>query len=853
MQMRTRLIALCLLEFGLGAGIVLPARGAPATLQTQYARIQIDKKGFITSLVSLPTGKEYNPGGHPSPLMSLHEYKQPYSRLLFPAAAAFDAGNQEIQLQYPNGAVAVVKVAAKDNYFRFQLVSLSPRGDVDNIVWGPLHTTVSKRIGDLIGVVCDGDWAIGMLGLDDNTIAGLPVDGDSHEAGYYIHSPNPVKYPVPPKYHEGETFNLGGDGVSDVAFSSHPEEYFQQVFGAGAKLEPEFGSTLAYHSRDRRNIYTNFWSLLPGFQRSRPRHQVTDPVAADFLGSAVALYACPVDLGLTTIENTILAEGLPHPMIDGKWVHDPAALKPDIAWYGPHDKLIEYVDALGLDGCGCQDEAQGEYYANPADHWLGKRVGFSNGQNMTYKEFTDEARKHGIKYGLHTLCLFLQPGRCTDVTPIPSECLQTVCRATLAEDISATDTEISVADQSFLAEDGTWPMGDGGNYIRIGGEMLTYNGISDTAPYTLKNVKRGHASQAQPHKAGDEVVKLQQNCYNGFCPDMKLMPGYADYYAKVMYENGMEYIDFDGLESTLYMNQGYYGVRKFFRRFFDTYAKLAGGKAPRVMGAGVIAGGWLYVGTCNVGGGNNMFDPILNRWGIEGKDMRYGFGNSYFPPTFGIQDYHSDWSLYDAENLEAKSIGWNATFMLGLSQGAVEPSGGKDAIFKAFRTWENARAANVFTPAVKEQLKDLGCKFHLDQTGQKSFVLHPVKEVRLSGSAGLDATQVTLANQESAQPLQFALEVDGRVNGCVLTLPDGTRIKLDKPMERGQFILCKGNQACLADKFRKKIAGLPLDHDVVLPRGESKIEVEFPGTNMSVDVPFELTVWILGTGEGVGS
>ena len=346
---------------------------------------------------------------------------------------------------------------------------------------------------------------------------------------------------------------------------------------------------------------------------------------------------------------------------------------------------------------------------------------------MTYKEFTDETRKNGIKYGLHTLCLFLQGGRCTDVTPVPSEHLQTVLRTKLAQDISATDTVITVTAPSFLAEEGTWPLGDEGNYLRIGGEMLTYNGISETAPYTLKNVKRGHASQAQAHKAGDEVVKLQQNCYNGFCPDMKLMPEYADYYANVMHENGMEFVDFDGLESTLYMNQGYYGVRKFFRRLFDTYGKLTGGEAPRVMGSCVFAGGWEYMSVCNVGGGNNMFDPVMNRWGIEGKDIRQGFGNSYFPCTFGIQDYHGDWSVYDAENLEAKSIGWGATYMLGLNENAVERSGEKAAIFRAYRTWENARAANVFTEAMKRQLKDLDYKFHLEQTGEKSFVLYPIQ------------------------------------------------------------------------------------------------------------------------------
>ena len=832
--------------------IIIPVKTAASTppdarrvpswaFETRDARFGIDDRGFIVSLASRQAGQEYSPAGHPSPLLSLHEFKQPNDLLIFPTTAAFDQGKQEFTLKYPNGATAVVSIGAKDEYFRCQLVSLTPRGDVDNIVWGPLHTTVSGKMGDIIGVVRNDDWAIGMLGLDDNTIAGPPVDGDCYGMGYYIHSPDPTKYPVPPKYKEGQWFNIGGNGVSDTAFYSHPEEYFQQVFGTGAKLEPEFGSTVAYHSRDRRRSYTYFWSLLPGFQRSRPRHQVSDPVAADFIGSAVALYACPDEQGLATIGKIILAENLPHPMMDGKWVRDPAGFKPDIAWGGPHDKFVEYATALGLKGC--QDEGQGEYYANPADHWQGKRVGFADGRSLTYKEFTDSAKE--VKYGLHTLCLFLQGGRCTDVTPVPSEHLQMVCRTKLAKDISPADTEIIVTDPSFLAEPGTWPNGDDGNYLRIGGEMLKYDGISDTAPFTLKGVKRGHASPAVAHKAGDEVVKLQQNCYNGFVPDMKLMLDYADYYAKVCAENGMEYIDFDGYESLMYQNHGYYAMQVFNHRLFDTYARLTGGKALRVMGSCVFGGAWKYMSVCNVGGGNNMFDPVNNRWGIEGKDIRNGFANSYFPATFGIQGWHSDWSLYDAENLEAKSIGWNATYMLGLNQGAVENCGEKAAIFKAFRAWENARAANVFTPALKQRLMDLDSKFHLEQTGEKTFVISPVKEVRISASAGNDAKQISLGNSQAAQPWQFALQVDAAVNGCVITLPDGSQLKADQKIDKGQFILCQGNNACIADHNRKKIAALALPRAATLPQGKSKLGVQFmvdSGTN----IRFTLTIWMFG-------
>ena len=136
MKLNTKLVAVCLA--GIGAATIVPLRAQDAgnKFQTQYARLQIDGSGFITSLVSLSSGNEYSPAGHPSPLLSLHEYGKTNDQLLFPTSASFDTRQQEFTLQYSNGATAVVKAAAREDYFRFQLVSLTPRGDVDNIVWG---------------------------------------------------------------------------------------------------------------------------------------------------------------------------------------------------------------------------------------------------------------------------------------------------------------------------------------------------------------------------------------------------------------------------------------------------------------------------------------------------------------------------------------------------------------------------------------------------------------------------------------------------------------------------------------------------------------------------------------------
>ncbi len=834
------------------AGTVLQTAYAGQTLQNNFARIQIDDKGFITSLKSRESGKEYSPTGHSSPLLSLHEDGQPNDQLVYPTAAVFHPEQGQAELKFSNGATAVVKLAGKETYFRFQLVSLNPRGTVDNVVWGPLHTTVRGKIGDIIGVVRDDDWAIGMMGLDDNTIAGPVEDGDCYGMGYYIHSPDPVKYPLPPQYKEGQWFNIGGNGISDTAFYSHPEPYFQQVFGTGAKLDPEFGSTVAYHSRDRNKSYNYLFSLLPGFQRSRPRHQVSDPVpGVDFIGSGIALYACPDDLGLATMEKITVAEGLPYIVIDGKWVRNPSAPRPILFWNGPHDKALQYAKAMGFKDIS---KDTGEYYASLDSKWTGG-VGFSNGKSMTYKQFAEEAAKQGITNGgLHTLCVFLQGGVSHDVTPVPSEHLQTICRTKLAKDISATDTEIVVTDPSFLAEKGTWPEGDGSNYLRIGGETLRYEGISDAAPWTLKGIKRGHASKAVAHKAGDELVKLQQNCYNGFVPDMKLLLDYAEFYANLMARNQMRSIDFDGFESTTYQNQGYYAVRVFMRRLYETYHKLTG-TYPRITGSNVFGGSWEYMDACNVGGGGNMFDVASGRWNIEGKDIRNGFENSYFPGTFGIQGWHSDWSLYEAENIEAKSIGWFATYSLSVSADALDKTADRDEIFKAFHAWENARAANVFTKEQKLKLQDPDLKFHLEQMGDDSFKLYTVKESALWADADGKSHPVALTNEGPAQPMDFALTIKEPysksvpVAGITITLPDGSEIKSDRSIKTGEFIICKGGKAYVAGGNRKKVADLVLDHPVTLPKGEAKFVLSSTGSPKGGEPKFMLTVRLLGKEE----
>jgi hypothetical protein len=333
------------------------------------------------------------------------------------------------------------------------------------------------------------------------------------------------------------------------------------------------------------------------------------------------------------------------------------------------------------------------------------------------------------------------------------------------------------------------------------------------------------------------------------------MTTYADYYAQRLNDLGMEYVDFDGFESCMYQNQGDYAFKIFLRRLFDTYHELTGGKYLRVMGSTVTEGSWHYMSVCNVGGGSNMFDPVRNHWGTEGKDIRYQWGSSYFPITFGGQPYRGDWSVYDAENLQAKSIGWNATYLLVLDQNIVEKSGEKEAIFKAFRAWEDARRADVFTKETKQKLMDLDLKFDLQQTGEKSFLLSPVKEISLVEKADDHLHKLEIKNPYYRQPLQFALRFDAArdatLGGLILTLPDGQQLKSVHRIQPGEFIICKGNTAYLADQFRKKTASLELARAATLPIGGTTISVQSVEASAPAKSRLQLTLWVVGKAEPV--
>lgn len=522
---------------------------------------------------------------------------------------------------------------------------------------------------------------------------------------------------------------MGGDGISDVAFFSYKEPYFRFTSGNAAMVDSLGRVYIQYHSRNRSVPREICYSLMPDKENNQPNHMEVEPIpGVDFIGSSVALWGSPDDIALMdVIRNIVLSEGLPYPTVNGKWIKDPTAFVPDIICYGnKYDSIVSYADRLGFKSICAYDLG----FIRPDRNVRGYIDGrdFSHkpfncaAGNMSLKEYAAMAAEEGILVGRANISNALAPGT-KDASPVPSDSLCYQQKRMLLNDISSTDTAIIIDDPKYMDEIASWEGHCSNlNIIKIGKELIHYMGVSDTEPYTLLNVTRGYwGTTASGHAAGDSIYKLQVTLnygYDGLIPSIDLQDDIAKVYAEIAAVNGLRYYDFDGFEFLWNSGHGYYSTKRFLRTMF-AHAKELGVDYIRFTGAGFNEGSWHYQSMNNAGGGKNLYDTDLRVWGSttsQGKDARDQSFANFFPITFGSNfEIRANSTVQTYEHVQAMSVGWGVTYALRLGQDDVESCPQKDAIFKAIRTWENARRANAFPREIRKLLTNPSYDWHIEE------------------------------------------------------------------------------------------------------------------------------------------
>lgn len=706
--------------------------------ETDYLRVELNDKGYITSMQNRTVSpqREFSPVDKPSPLLSI--YNEETKQYVLPESAAFDASNKTVTLTYPNQVKAEVRLEEKGKYLRMELLSLSPREQVDAIQWGTYYTNITNLFGEIIGVARDTsdavNYSIGLLALDDNTLGGTAdLEGDAAPFQYVIHTPDKERYPLPDSLHEGQVFSLGGNGISDVAFYAHKEPYYRILYGNAAVVDEKGQISLNYFSRDRSKPRQILYSLIPHMPANIPNHIDVEPLpGVDYIGSSIALWGSPDSTALMdVIQDIVLKEGLPYPTWRGKWVKDPTAYKPDILTSGlQYDSIVSYASQLGVAAISAYDQGflrpdRGNEGYIDGRNYEKKPFRMQSG-NLSHREMAEKAREKGILLGRTPITNSLAPGT-KDVFPIPSDSLCYQQKRLLVKAINETDTIIEVNDPTYLEEIASWEGHcENLNMIKIGKELIHYLGVTKTPPYRLQQVKRGYwGTKATAHAANDTIYKLQVTInygYEGIIPNWALQEKIAEYYAEVCQLNGLAYYDFDGQEFLFNNGHGYYSAKRFFRRMFE-HGKEIGVPYIRFTGATLSEGSWHYQSVWNVGGGRNLYDVDTREWGSatsQGKDLRDVTYSNYFPVSFGGNFAIKDTSTVEQyEHIQAISVGYGATYSLGINQKDVESCPQKQAIFKAIRTWEDARWANAFPRSLKKLLRDPKYDWHLETGAEK--------------------------------------------------------------------------------------------------------------------------------------
>jgi len=148
--------------------------GRKETVQfsTNNFNLSLDNSGMVAKIENPMTEKNHLSGKKESPFLSLYD-----TTFIHPKGLIYDEESKILTLSYPNGSMARIQTEEKGDYLRFEVLSVEPRNNVTQVVWGPYVSSIVKIIGETVCVVQDDQFAFGLQSLEINTTEGPAPDG----------------------------------------------------------------------------------------------------------------------------------------------------------------------------------------------------------------------------------------------------------------------------------------------------------------------------------------------------------------------------------------------------------------------------------------------------------------------------------------------------------------------------------------------------------------------------------------------------------------------------------------------------------------------------------------------------
>ena len=131
--------------------------------------------GSFSSISRRADARNYLAASQPAPLLSVRLD----GTLHAPDNAVWDSSANRLTLRYTKaGVMALLWVQAKSTHLTLELLEVQPPGRAELVLWGPYPTTIRQTVGEVVGVVRDGEFALGVQALNPKTLGGFPENDE---------------------------------------------------------------------------------------------------------------------------------------------------------------------------------------------------------------------------------------------------------------------------------------------------------------------------------------------------------------------------------------------------------------------------------------------------------------------------------------------------------------------------------------------------------------------------------------------------------------------------------------------------------------------------------------------------
>ncbi len=750
------------------------------SLSSDSLNIKIDGAGYVRSIV-IQGGESVAPEQALSPILSLRVA----GHILLPTRADWDAKKSILNLSY-DGHVANVKVASKKTHLTLELVKVQPMADVELAIWGPVATTLKGSIGETIGVVQGNKYAFGLQVLNAKTLGGFPNTEDDIEPSYDIF----------------ETGNLVDMNDKDASRENY----------RGDTAKPsEFGSVVQAYTRNRSQTRTiSNWG--------HPYY--TAPAYRDggVIGSKIALFGSASQDALPIIGQIEVAEGLPHPLIDGVWGK--------VSPIARESYLIMGFDAKNLDECLAITQAAGLKYLysdscfDKWGHFHLNAKGFpKNWESM--KECVSRAKRQGIRLGVHTLSNFITTND-PYVTPIPDSRLAEVGASKVTRHVKSTDKEIEIESPKFFNQMSNNTL----RTVRIRNELIQYESVSTAAPWRLINCKRGvFGTKATWHRGGTRVAKLMDHGYQTFLTNAELSIEVAQRIGHLFNQTGLLQLSLDGLEGNWSTGMGQYGRTLFTKSWYDALDPQLKGE---VINDASNPGAFNWHIYTRMNWGEPWYAGFRKSQTLYRLKNQHYFRRNLMPGMLGWFELTSETTLEDMEWLLARAAGFDAGFCITANLGSLARNPRKTEILAAVKSWESARRLHVFPSELLGNLQDINKEFELANPAKDSWLLTPVSSVKFSVTDGPSTGEINLMENRTNAKLIVQVPSKSSVTDWDVKI-DGEQARLTWPSRVDEYSilnfdlskLSPGKHTVSVSCKRTGIPGAQVDCELRAPSGKS--------------------------------